>query len=98
MDGNILAEGKKYSGSYLTNNKAEYKALIFGLDKCEGICRGKIHVLSDSELLVKHLIGVYRIRDEKLKVLFTEVKAKEVFLKRLKIIILEEKKIKEQIN
>ncbi|MBA7530327.1 Bifunctional protein [subsurface metagenome] len=83
MHGNILAEGKKYLGNYLTNNQAEYKALIFGLDKCAGICRGKIHVLSDSELLVKHLTRVYRIRDEKLKVLFTEVKAKEAFFEKV---------------
>ena len=77
MSGNILNEGSKYLGNRLTNNQAEYKALICGLDKCAGVCRGEVHVLSDSELLVNHLTGVYRIRNEKLKKLFEEVKKKE---------------------
>lgn len=83
MSGNILDKGSKYLGNRLTNNQAEYKALIFGLDKCAGVCRGKVHVLSDSELMVNHLTRVYRIRDEKLKKLFEEVKKKETFFEKV---------------
>ncbi len=83
MSGNILEKGSKYLGNRLTNNQAEYNALIYGLDMCAGVCRGKVHVLSDSELLVNHLTGVYRIRNEKLKELFEEVKKKETYFEKV---------------
>ncbi|MHA1224600.1 MAG: ribonuclease HI family protein, partial [Candidatus Heimdallarchaeaceae archaeon] len=83
MNGDVLGEGRKYLGNYLTNNQAEYKALIFSLNECAGVCRGIIHVLSDSELLVKHLMGVYRLKNQKLKELFSEVKKKEEFFEKV---------------
>jgi len=74
MSGNIIKEGNKYLGNYLTNNQAEYKALIYGLNMCMSVCRGKIHVLSDSELLIKQLTGIYRIHNQKLKDLLIKIK------------------------
>jgi len=79
----VLKEAKKYLGDYLTNNQAEYKVLIFRLDECTGVCRGTIHALSDSELVVKLLNRLYRIRNEKLKRLFSEVKEKEGFFEQV---------------
>ena len=70
LSGEILSEGSKFLGNRLTNNQAEYKAAILGLDECLKICKGKIYVLSDSELIIKQMTGVYRINDEKLKELF----------------------------
>jgi ribonuclease HI len=49
-----------------TNNRAEYKALIKGLELGAGICRGKAVCFSDSQLLVKQLNKTWRIKDKEL--------------------------------
>ena len=49
-----------------TNNKAEYKAVIRGLELAAGICRRKVICFSDSELLVKQLNKTWRIRNKEL--------------------------------
>ena len=65
-------QGKLYkkSASYLgilTNNAAEYFALVFGL--VEGLLAGAevLHIYSDSLLLVKQFKGEYKIRDDHLR-------------------------------
>jgi ribonuclease HI len=49
-----------------TNNRAEYKAVVRGLELAAGICRRKVICFSDSELLVKQLNKTWRIRDKEL--------------------------------
>jgi len=49
-----------------TNNRAEYKAIIKGLDLAVGICRKKVICFSDSELLVKQLNKTWRIKNKEL--------------------------------
>ena len=56
-----------------TNNRAEYQALIKGLDLAAGICRKKVICFSDSELLVKQLNKVWRIKNPELLKLNVEV-------------------------
>ncbi|MBU1289917.1 ribonuclease HI family protein [Patescibacteria group bacterium] len=80
----IIQEGeasKKY-GEYIgegTNNQAEYKAVIFALKKVKQLfgkqkAKGaEITVLSDSELLVKHINHQYKIKEGELQSLFLEV-------------------------
>ena len=55
-----------------TNNQAEYRALLHCLLTLEEmeLLSGIIH--SDSELLVKHLSGEYRVKDQHLKPLYQE--------------------------
>jgi ribonuclease HI len=53
-----------------TNNVAEYEGLLIGLDALIQLGRKKIRVQSDSQLLVRQLNGEYRVKDEKLKVLY----------------------------
>ncbi len=67
-DGEVLARVGEYIGR-TTNNVAEYMALIFGMQ--EAMLRGasELTVRSDSELVVKQVSGVYRTRDENLKLL-----------------------------
>ncbi|MBU1167396.1 ribonuclease HI family protein [Patescibacteria group bacterium] len=57
----------------LTNNQAEYQALILGLNKAkkEGIT--SLDCFLDSELIVKQLNGDYRVKDAKLKEVFALV-------------------------
>ena len=59
-----------------TNNVAEYKALILGLNLCKdnSIPFDKLIIRMDSELIVKQLSGIYRVKNEILKNLYNEIK------------------------
>jgi ribonuclease HI len=67
--GVLVKELSRYLGR-TTNNVAEYKGLLLGLKALHQLGARKIVVQSDSQLLVRQLNGEYRVRDEKLKVLF----------------------------
>jgi ribonuclease HI len=75
--GNIMKEACFYLGDKLTNNQAEYYALLHGLNECKGICQGEVMVYSDSQLLVNQLNREYLIRNAKLRELVEQVKNKE---------------------
>jgi dinuclear metal center YbgI/SA1388 family protein len=55
-----------------TNNVAEYRALLTGLEMAERVGAREVEVLSDSELLVKQMRGEYRVKNEGLKLLHSE--------------------------
>jgi len=57
-----------------TNNIAEYSALIKGLEAARAMGIRKIKVFLDSELLVKQMNGIYRVRNERLVPLFNRAK------------------------
>lgn len=68
----LLSEGKKYLGE-LTNNQAEYQALLLALEELQK--QGKTQEIStalhsDSELMVRQLKGEYKVKNEGLKPLF----------------------------
>jgi len=67
--GAVVRELSRYLG-HATNNVAEYEALLMGLEALIELKRNKIVVQSDSQLLVRQLNGEYRVKDEKLKVLY----------------------------
>ena len=67
--GAVVKELSRYLG-HTTNNVAEYEALLMGLEALVQMGRKKVRVQSDSQLLVRQLNGEYRVKDEKLKVLF----------------------------
>ncbi|MBX6351455.1 MAG: ribonuclease HI family protein [Clostridia bacterium] len=50
-----------------TNNQAEYRALIAGLEKALALGVECVRVKSDSELMVRQMLGEYRVRDAGLK-------------------------------
>ncbi len=56
-----------------TNNIAEYQALILLLTEMQGIPCSRLVVQSDSELLVRQVNGVYKVKDPGLKQKFNEV-------------------------
>ena len=60
-----------------TNNVAEYRAVIAGLERALELGLGQVDVVSDSELVVKQLTGQYRVRHKALLELSLEVKALE---------------------
>ena len=70
-DGTVLASEGKAIG-VATNNVAEYSALIAGLEKAVELGLPELEVVSDSELMVKQMTGVYRIKNEALRELSVE--------------------------
>ena len=50
-----------------TNNVAEYSALIAGLEWCAENGVREVAVLADSDLMVKQMTGVYRVKNAGLK-------------------------------
>ena len=50
-----------------TNNVAEYRALIFGIEKAAELGATEVELVGDSELIVKQVRGEYRVKDAGLK-------------------------------
>jgi ribonuclease HI len=71
--GEIVARLKKYIGNN-TNNVAEYFGLIAALDYAQTHEIRALRVESDSELLVKQMLGQYKVKSEELRPLFERAK------------------------
>ena len=70
-DGTVLdARGEPIGVA--TNNVAEYRALVAGLEKAVDLGVTELDVVSDSELLVKQMTGEYRVKNEALRDLSIE--------------------------
>jgi len=65
-DGAVLAAEGAAIG-VATNNVAEYRALIAGLERARDLGVRDLEVVSDSELLVKQMRGEYRVKNEALR-------------------------------
>ena len=59
-----------------TNNVAEYKALLAGLELAAKAGAEQLEILADSELLVKQVRGEYKVKNEGLKPLHQEAVAR----------------------
>lgn len=73
-DGKVLGEASVFLGE-TTNNVAEYRALLLGLELALEKGVDDIEVRADSELMIRQLSGVYRVKNPKLKPLYTEAMA-----------------------
>jgi ribonuclease HI len=70
-DGQVLAAHGEAIGR-ATNNVAEYRGLVAGMEKAAELGVRELEVVSDSELLVKQMRGEYRVKNEALKALWEE--------------------------
>ena len=70
-DGTMLAAQGEAIGT-ATNNVAEYRALIAGLEKAVELGVDDLEVFSDSELLVKQMRGEYKVKKPALQDLSRE--------------------------
>jgi ribonuclease H / adenosylcobalamin/alpha-ribazole phosphatase len=70
-DGTVLAAHGEAIG-VATNNVAEYRALVAGLEKAVEVGVDELRVVSDSELLVKQMTGEYRVKNQALRELSLE--------------------------
>lgn len=70
--GNVLLQDKKYMGS-MTNNQAEYEAVILALKQAKKLGGIELEVYLDSELVVEQLNRNYKIKNLDLGKLFIKV-------------------------
>ncbi|HCF57353.1 MAG TPA: RNase H [Myxococcales bacterium] len=68
-DGTVVARLGKYLGTQ-TNNYAEYMGLLLGLEEALKLGANEIEVVADSELMVRQLNGLYKVKNAGLKPLF----------------------------
>jgi ribonuclease HI len=71
--GNIIFESKMYLGT-CTNNEAEYRALIFGLKEALRLNLTLVNIHLDSELVVRQMEGIYKIKNRNLGQFASEAK------------------------
>ena len=69
--GQELAERSAYIGE-TTNNVAEYKAVLLGLDLARELGATKVDVVNDSELVSRQIEGRYKVKNAGLKPLYLE--------------------------
>ena len=70
-DGGELAERNAYIGE-ATNNVAEYRAVLLGLELARELDASEVEVVNDSELVARQLQGAYKVKNAGLKPLFLE--------------------------
>ena len=71
--GYTLAEGREPLGT-ATNNQAEYRAFLRGLELARRLGADEVTWFSDSELVVKQWQGVYKVKDAGLRQLMQEAR------------------------
>lgn len=73
-DGQVLLEDAELLGS-VTNNVAEYRALLLGLRRARDLGADEVEVIGDSELVVKQVQGVYKVKHPAMRPLHAEALA-----------------------
>tara|TARA_B100000315_G_C14371198_1_gene493029 strand:+ start:389 stop:784 length:396 start_codon:yes stop_codon:yes gene_type:complete len=68
----------------VTNNVAEYRALIKALELALKYKKKELTCMLDSELIVKQLLGEYRVKNKKLMQLFLRVQKLQENFKKIK--------------
>ena len=68
-----------------TNNVAEYRALLAGLEKAAAMGATEVEVASDSELLVRQVLGQYKVKNEGLKPLHAQAQERARRFSRFRI-------------
>jgi ribonuclease HI len=73
-DGAPLGEHAQLLGR-ATNNVAEYRALLLGLERALELGADEIEVIGDSELIAKQVRGEYKVKNEAMRELHREALA-----------------------
>ena len=72
--GEVLDEAAELLGN-VTNNVAEYRALLLGLARARALGAGEVEVVNDSELIAKQVQGHYKVKHEAMKPLYRQAMA-----------------------
>jgi ribonuclease HI len=70
-DGQVIDEHAERIG-VATNNVAEYRALLTGLERAAALGAREVEIVNDSELVAKQLTGAYKVKHPAMKPLYDE--------------------------
>jgi ribonuclease HI len=70
-EGEVVADAKETIG-IASNNVAEYKALLLGLQRARELGASEVEVVNDSELIQKQINGQYKVKHPDMKPLYAE--------------------------
>ncbi len=70
-DGQILAERAELLGE-VTNNVAEYRALLLGLAAAHELGASEVELIGDSELIAKQVQGLYKVKHPAMRPLYLD--------------------------
>jgi ribonuclease HI len=70
-EGEVIHERSAYIGE-ATNNVAEYRAVLLGLEAARELGAREVEVVNDSELVARQIGGEYKVKHAGLKPLFRE--------------------------
>ncbi|HWF23921.1 MAG TPA: ribonuclease HI family protein [Solirubrobacteraceae bacterium] len=70
-DGAVLDEVAEAIG-VTTNNVAEYRALLRGLERARALGATEVEIVGDSELIARQLTGRYKVKHPAMKPLYLE--------------------------
>ena len=65
-DGDVHDEAHELLG-VVTNNVAEYRGLLLGLDRARALGADEVEVVNDSELVAKQVNGEYKVKHADMK-------------------------------
>ncbi len=72
--GEVLEERARLLGE-VTNNVAEYRALLLGLERARALGATEVQVVNDSELVAKQVQGLYKVKHAAMRPLHREAMA-----------------------
>lgn len=72
-DGSVLEERGERIGE-TTNNVAEYRAMLLGIERAAALKANELELVGDSELVVRQVNGEYKVKDATLRELHRQVK------------------------
>jgi ribonuclease HI len=70
-DGEVVDEIAETIG-VATNNVAEYRAVLRGLDRARSLGAREVELVNDSELVARQLTGAYKVKHPAMKPLYEE--------------------------
>ena len=71
--GEVIEERSETIGE-ATNNVAEYRALLLGIERARALGADDLELIGDSELIVRQVLGDYRVKDASLRELHGRVR------------------------
>ncbi|MGZ4344822.1 MAG: ribonuclease HI family protein [Solirubrobacteraceae bacterium] len=70
-DGTVIDEVAERIG-IATNNVAEYRAVLKGIERAQALGAGEVELIGDSELVARQLTGSYKVKHPSMKPLHAE--------------------------
>ena len=73
-EGEVLEEASERIGE-ATNNVAEYRAVLLGLERARALGATEVEVINDSELVARQVQGAYKVKHPGLRPLYDQAMA-----------------------